>query len=223
MKPYYDHAGITIYHGDCREILPTLPKVDLVLTDPPYGFNYDPNRKRKQTSVQKGLLLRDRNWIQIRGESQPFDPSAYLNYPQVILWGANHYSNLLPSSAGWLIWDKRNGVASDNQSDCEMAWTNFLGSVRLHRQLWRGIAREGEENIAISGEKLHPHQKPIELIRWCLGFAPNAQTILDPFMGSGTTLRAAKDLGRKAIGIEIEERYCEIAANRMAQEVLCFA
>ncbi len=191
-----------------------------MLTDPPYGFNYDPNRNRKRTSVQKGLLLRDRNWIQIHGESNPFDPSEWIKYPEVILWGANHYANLLPSSAGWLVWDKRNGVASDNQSDCELAWTNFMGSARLHRQLWRGIAREGEENIAISGEKLHPHQKPIKLLRWCLGFAPQADMILDPFMGSGTTLRAAKDLGRTAIGIEIEEKYCEIAAKRMEQEVL---
>jgi len=221
MTPYYEESGITIYHGDCREILPSLPRVDLVLTDPPYGFNYNPSRKRATVNIQKGLKLRDREWTQIHGESEPFEPQPWLGFDQVILWGANHYADKLPASAGWLVWDKRDGVASDNQSDCELAWCSFGGSIRMYRQLWRGIARAGQENIAISGEKLHPHQKPVALMKWCVVQVPDAcQAILDPFMGSGTTLRAAKDLGRKAIGIEIEERYCEIAAKRMAQQVL---
>lgn len=222
MKPYFEENGITIYHGDCREILPSLPKVDLVLTDPPYGFNYNPARRRTVINVQKGLRLQDREWTQIHGESQSFDPAPWITFDQVILWGANHYADQLPPSGAWLVWDKRDGVASDNQSDCELAWCSFGGRVRMYRQLWRGIARAGQENIAVSGEKLHPHQKPIALMKWCMSLVPDAQTILDPFTGSGTTLRAAKDLGRRAIGIEIEERYCEIAANRLRQGVLTF-
>ena len=117
------------------------------------------------------------------------------------------------------MWDKKcDRVPQNNFSDCELAYTRGLAhkSVRMFRHLWTGYQRDSE-----IGEKvIHPSQKPVELMRWCLGFAPKAQTILDPFMGSGTTLRAAKDLGRKAIGIEINRDYCEIAKRRLAQEVL---
>ena len=221
-KPYFQDDAVTIYHGDCREIMPLLGKFDLLLTDPPYGFDYDPNRTRKHTRVVKGMRLEDRGWEQIIGEKEPFDPAPFLLSKKVILFGANHFSDKLPSSKGWLVWDKRDGSPSDNQSDCELAWCNFIGRIRMYSHLWRGIARAGEDNIAISGPKKHPHQKPIELIRWCISLAGDVKTIIDPFAGSGTTGRAAKDMGRKAVLIEIEEEYCEIAARRMAQQVLNF-
>jgi DNA modification methylase len=211
--------SVTIINADCRDVLPV--ECDAVVTDPPYGFNYDPNRNRTAASVQRGLLLKDRNWRQIQGESEPFDPAPLLCAKVVLLWGANHYADKLPSSRRWLVWDKRDGVASDNQSDCELAWCNVGGSVRMHRQLWRGIARAGEENIATSGEKLHPHQKPVALMAWCLSQLPIAEgeTVCDPYMGSGSTGIACIRTGRKFIGIEKDARYFEIARKRLEKEL----
>lgn len=210
MQPYYSENGITIYHGDCREVLPSLPKVDLVLTDPPYGIAYNP-------TGGNGVARRG-NLERVKGDRNPFDPSLLRDYPSLILWGANHYADKLPASAAWLVWYKRDGVPSIDFSDCELAWSNLKTPARVFNHLWHGMLRDSER-----GElRYHPTQKPVVLMRWCLKLAPDAKLILDPFMGSGTTLRAAKDLGRKAIGIEIEERYCEIAANRLRQEVLSF-
>lgn len=209
MKPYYEEAGIQIFHGDCREILPHLPKVDLVLTDPPYGISYE-------HGTRKGGKSLGFDGHSIVGDDAPFDPRFLLPLaPKTIVWGANHFADVLPASRGWLTWDKREGVAPNDQSDCEHAWTNFLTVARLFSRYWNGGG--------INEPRYHVNQKPLRVMTWCIGLAGDAQTILDPFMGSGTTLRAAKDLGRKAIGIEIEERYCEIAANRLRQEVLAFA
>lgn len=234
MKPYYSESGIDLYCGDCREVLPSLlpkPKVDLLLTDPQYQLANGKKATTMGRSAKRGgsgnllggTLVTNVDHGLMVGDDEPFDPAMFLGFPKVILWGAIHYANRLPNSTRWLVWDKRDGIDSDDNADCEMAWTNLRGPARLHRQLWKGICRAGEENIAISGGKLHTFQKPIALMRWCIGIAGDAQTILDPFMGSGTTIRAAKDLGRKAIGIEINEAYCEIAANRLRQEVLQFA
>jgi site-specific DNA-methyltransferase (adenine-specific) len=228
ITPYYQDSAVTIYHGDCREILPTIT-ADLLLSDPQYQLA-DGKRANtmglstgRGTDVLKGIKLRQKDWGTFKGDEVPFDPTELLRFPKVILWGAIHYANRLPNSTSWLIWDKRNGTDSDDNADAEMARSNIGGPARVHRQLWRGICRAGEENIALQGEKLHPFQKPIALMRWCLSLVPKAQRVVDHQMGSGTTLRAAKDLGRKAIGIEIEEKYCEIAAKRMAQEVLNLA
>jgi site-specific DNA-methyltransferase (adenine-specific) len=211
VKPYYEESGIVIYNADCREVLPSLPKVDLVLTDPPYGINY------VRGGGGRGKHNR-RNDIPVTGDTEPFDPAVWLAFPEVILWGANHYARRLPESR-WLAWDKLDGLeAYDDFSDVEFAWrSGGAGKDRIFRYMWKGICQAGEKF-----PRVHPTQKPEALMRWCLNLAPNAQVVFDPFMGSGTTLRAAKDLGRKAIGIEIEERYCEIAANRLRQEVLSF-
>jgi site-specific DNA-methyltransferase (adenine-specific)/modification methylase len=230
MNPYYEQDGITIYHGDCREVFPSLPKADLMLTDPQYQLA---NGRKANTmgksanrsgsgNLLKGTYLVNRDYGLMRGDDAPFDPSFLVPFPSVVLWGAIHYANKLPNATRWLVWDKRVGVASDDNADCELAWTNIKGPARVFRHLWKGVCRAGVENIAISGSKLHPFQKPTALMRWCICLAPDASLILDPFMGSGTTLRAAKDLGRRAIGIEIEERYCEIAAKRLSQRVFDF-
>jgi site-specific DNA-methyltransferase (adenine-specific) len=151
------------------------------------------------------------------GDTQPFDPAPLLRFPRVVLFGANHYADRLPPSPTWLVWDKRDGVASDDNADCELAWTNLGGPARLYRHLWRGLCRASEQ-----GQRhLHPTQKPVALMAWIIAnWTKPGDLILDPYMGSGPVLRAAKDLGRRAIGIEIEERYCEIAARRLGQEVL---
>ena len=214
MKPYFtDSTGtIQIFHGDCREILP-LVKADVVVTDPPYGVNAV-TRGRTFGTSNAALTT---SYIPIHGDDAPFDPATLLELGlPTILWGANHYASRLPNSARWLVWDKREGNNPNPLADCEMAWTNLDGPARLYHHRWMGMLRAGEPIT-----RTHPSQKPVEVMRWCIGFVPEG-TILDPFMGSGTTLRAAKDLGRRAIGIEIEERYCEIAAKRLQQEVLQF-
>ena len=196
MTPYYDDGQITIYHGDCREILPGLGAVDLVLTDPPYGIEMA--RKPFRQPAQ------DASW-----DDQPVDAqvlaACIAKARWAIVWGGNYFG--LPAHQRFLVWDK--GQPEDFSSAmCEQAWTNIGGPAKLFRRnVWQY-------------EKWHPTQKPVELMRWCIGFAPESNTILDPFMGSGTTLRAAKDLGRRAIGIEIEEKYCEIAVKRLQQAVL---
>ena len=230
VSPYYEHAGITIYHSDCREILPSLPKVDVSLVaDPQYQLasgkratTMNKSAKRGERRQVKGITLTTAtDWGEFSGDDEPFDPAPYLEFEEVILWGAIHYSDCLPRSSAWLIWDKRDGAAIDDNADVEMAWTNLRGPARLYRHLWKGLCRAGEENASVQGSKLHPFQKPLALMKWCVA-KTTANTILDPFMGSGTSLVAAKNLGRKAIGIEIEEKYCEIAAKRLSQEVFDF-
>lgn len=210
-NPYYEQDGMTIYHGDCLEILPHLPKVDLVLTDPPYGINHKCNYRERG----RGGIALSRNYADVFGDDKPFDPRPWLDVAPCILWGANHYASRLPDSNGWLVWDKERPDSID-QSTCELAWTNIVKGVRRFRWLWHGCMRKGDEPLQ------HPTQKPTELFQFCLStrWTDDARVVLDPFMGSGTALVAAKLEGRRAIGIEIEERYCEIAANRLRQGVL---
>lgn len=198
MKPYYEHGGITIYHGDCREILPTFPKVDLVLTDPPYGIGIASNPFRQKHEKM--------DWDEMP-PGKDLIRSVIQKGEYTIIWGGNYFD--LPPTQRFLIWDKEQPEAFSS-SMCEMAWTNLIGPAKMFRKR------------VVQIQKYHPTTKPFELMGWCIGLAGNPQTILDPFMGSGTTLRAAKDLGRKAIGIEIEEKYCEIAAKRLSQEVFNF-
>ena len=207
MKPYYEKDGITIYHGDCREILPDLPVFDLALTDPPYGIGRD--GMRPSTSSHGG-----RKAYEFLGwdSCPPSDEMLKLIFKHShnqIIWGANYFPASLPPSMGWLFWDKGQRICG---SDGELAFTSYNRALRAITLNRVELQRDGA---------VHPTQKPNQLMVWCLQYAGDeARTIIDPFMGSGTTLRAAKDLGRRAIGIEIEEKYCEIAVRRLAQEVL---
>jgi hypothetical protein len=128
-----------------------------------------------------------------------------------ILWGANHYADKLPPSARWLVWDKRRGTAVNDFACCEMAWTNIKGPARVLPHLWNGGVRDSERGVP----RVHKTQKAIAVMEWCIGFLPNAETILDPFMGSGTTLVACAKLGRKGIGIELDPEYFQIACERV--------
>lgn len=208
LRPYYEHAGITIYHADAREILPAV-QADVVVTDPPYGIDYDGGAKHKGSQVLGRVLEDDR----------PFDPGPLLVYADALLWGANNYAQDLPRGEGqFYVWDKvlQNGL-DVRIAECEFAWHRRGTKSRIFRHLWSGAYRASESGI----RSVHPTQKPVALMRWCIALVePGA--ILDPFMGSGTTLVAAKLEGRRAIGIEIEERYAEIAAKRLAQEVFSF-
>jgi site-specific DNA-methyltransferase (adenine-specific) len=224
MKPYYQEKGITIYHGDWKDV-PIDSSVELVLTDPMYGNKTNISglsSNRGLTRTFKGMIHRGKDWNLQARDDQPFDPQGLIGYPETILWGANYYASRLPDSSTWIVWDKRAGGSSDDNADCELAWSNIGGPARIYTHLWRGWIRAGRENISIQGEKLHPFQKPFALMCFCLAQSKTTGLVLDPFMGSGTTLSAANWYGRRAIGIEIEEKYCEIAAKRLAQEVLEF-
>jgi site-specific DNA-methyltransferase (adenine-specific) len=214
VTPYYSDDLVTIYHGDCRSKFTRREFAalgfDVVVTDPPYGMGY-------QHGFRKGGQAMGNDGVMIHGDDEPFDPTWLIDLGKpTVLFGANHYADRLPSSRGWLIWDKRDGDGPTDQSDAEMAWTNHLTTVRLFSARWRGAMRQGREQAE---GRVHINQKPIALMEWVLGYMP-AGAVIDPYMGSGSTLVAAKDAGRKAIGIEIEERYCEIAATRCSQEVL---
>jgi site-specific DNA-methyltransferase (adenine-specific) len=200
VKPYYEHAGITIYHGDCREILPTLGKFDLLLTDPPYGINF----AGQPTKWQRLAGAKPEAWD---ATAPVWFPEFVAQYQSACVWGGNYLA--LPPSRGWLIWLKPD--APPSMGPAELAWTSRDENVATISQ---SISKTNHERVG------HPTQKPLRVMKWCLEFFPDAKVILDPFMGSGTTLRAVKDAGLIATGIEIEERYCEIAAKRLAQEVL---
>ena len=190
MNPYYEDDAVVIYHGDCRDILPSLPKVDLVLTDPPYP-GYD-----------KGWEVPDVTAILASITADTF----------VVFWPA--LTPLPITAIVEHVWHKPNGCSAHHY---ERILVN--GETPLGCKVYR-IATILPNYKQYAAEAVdHPTQKPLRLIRILLE-RHGGRTILDPFMGSGTTLRAAKDLGRKAIGIEIEERYCEIAAKRMSQTVM---
>ncbi len=193
--------------GDCLEVMPLLDPVDAVVTDPPYGIGYihggGGGCLAKPTAHSKMPVI---------GDDSPFDPTPWLSQP-AILWGANHFANKLPTRASWLSWDKRCSDYTNDQSDCEFAWTNLRHPARMIRHVWNGMIRGPESKTP----RQHPTQKPIAVMEWCLGFLPDAKTILDPFMGSGTTLVACAKLGRKGIGIELDPDYFDIACKRVEE------
>lgn len=191
-----EHIGdATLYLGDCMEILPMLPKVDAVITDPPYGIGAN----RQTLGVGKKEFDRGGAW----DETAP-DLSACIAAGRLLcFWGGNYFANQLPVTNDWLIWHKVNDGRSF--SECEMAWTNFGRQTRHLSHHWSGE------------EKSHPTQKPLPVMLWCLEQAGEAQTVLDPFMGSGTTGVACAQLGRKFIGIEREPKYFDIACRRIEQ------
>lgn len=210
MKPYYENNNGVLYHGDCLEIMPQLGPVDLVLTDPPYGISLPTNYKERG----RCCLAVCNNYKPVHDDNKPFNPSFLLelNKPTV-LFGANYFADRLPASSGWIVWDKLRPVGID-QADAEIAWTNFVKGVRVFRHLWHGMMRASEH-----GKNYHPTQKPVVLMEWVLMLRWTPQgTVLDPFLGSGTTAVACERLGRKWIGIEISEEYCEIAAKRIDAE-----
>jgi len=209
ISPYYDDGkGVVIYHGDCEFVIPALfdeqNSFDLLLTDPPFGIG---------------------NFVQttgnVRGESVKWNekPPSQLWLSKLrlvarhhIIWGAN-YLNCFSPAGGALIWIKNQPMP--DFSKAEIASCSFYKKIEIVTITWTNFVNTKESN--------HPCERPVALYEWCINYDPsNPLTILDPYMGSGSVLRAAKNLGRKCIGIELEERYCEIAAKRLAQEVFDF-
>ena len=212
MQTYYTDDYCTIYHGDCRDILPGLDRVDLVLTDPPYGMGWHFTGQGSGKNAQGGTNSITKGQ-RIQGDTESFDPTHLVDYPRVVIWGFHHFPQHLERGSV-LIWLKKYSDAYGTfLSDADLAW--MKGGC--------GVYCSSVVNPAsFQGEKAHPTQKPVSIMKWCIDKAGGDGLICDPYMGSGTTLRAAKDLQRKAIGIEIEEKYCEIAAKRLQQEVLPF-
>lgn len=208
MTPYYEHAGITIYLGDAREVLPTLGTFDLVLTEPPYGIAkiWQGGSACGWRSPEKRA---ERNaWDGLPPTREHFDAMRAVSAAQVF-WGGNYFE--LPPARGWLVWRKEINPAL-SLGDAELAWSNRDAPVRVF----------DHPRNKLTGRKMpeHPTAKPVALMSWCLGFFPEARTVIDPYMGSGPVARACKDAGKRYVGIEIEERYCEVTARRLAQEVL---
>jgi site-specific DNA-methyltransferase (adenine-specific) len=222
MKPYYEDSHATLYLGDCREVVPSLEaKVDLLLTDPPYGVGWDTDYRRISRPPDSKSFRARKCWAPMIGEDAPFDPMPWLAYPQVILWGANCYSDRLPQGR-CLVWDKR--FANRNRffpSDGEVAWMKGGHSIRIHSQTWQGACKSGlhatERGPKGGAPSLHPTQKPVALMQWCIQQAKHVTTVLDPYCGSGSTLIGAKTLAVRAIGCEIEEQHAETAARRLEQ------
>lgn len=210
LKPYYEDAkaGIVIYNADCREVLPQLPAVDLVLTDPPYGIGACNRSDGGVGSISSGSKFYGRMKWDLERPDDWLMKAVVAAGESAIVWGGNYFS--LGASSCWLVWDKQQ--RDFTFADGELAWTNLEKAVRIFGYPRGSLVREG---------KVHPTQKPLPLMKWCIDQAGLERgVVLDPFMGSGTTLRAAKDLGLKAIGIEACEEYCERAVGRLAQEVL---
>ena len=187
-----------LIQADCAAVLPLLPKVDACLTDPPYGIGEDGGRFRDRKGGGHRVLPK-MGWDNAPPDASIFSAILRKSEDQII-WGGNYFTDKLPVSRGWLYWDKLMG---GDFSDGELAWTSMDRVLRKFSMCNK------------MGGKEHPTQKPVPLIEWCLGFLPDAQTILDPFFGSGTTGVAAIQLGRKFIGIEREAKYFDIAVKRI--------
>jgi site-specific DNA-methyltransferase (adenine-specific)/modification methylase len=198
--------GVTLYLGDCLDILSLIQEAAACVTDPPYGISYCHGGRR-------GGALMGTDGLSIVGDDKPFDPSPWLmEYDECLFWGAEHFKNRLPHGGRWLVWNKRRiGVVRD-QGCVENAWCTNPGVTRLIDHPWDGADMGRERGQA----RWHSNQKPIDVMRWSIGFV-EAQTILDPFMGSGTTGIAAVNLGRRFIGIEIDESHFVNACRRISE------
>jgi site-specific DNA-methyltransferase (adenine-specific)/modification methylase len=201
-----------LWHGDCLEILPSLPKCDMLLTDPPYGIGADRGAAVGGTDASGRYARRPKqyegNWDSKRNTAEEFTVILGIG-KDAIIWGGNFFSDLLPQGGRWLFWDKLNSMPS--YSDGEIAWTNIKGcAVKKFSQCNNGMASLRD------GGRHHPTQKPVRVMEWCLTFAEAAKTVADPFMGSGTTGVACANMGKSFIGIERERKYFDIACERIA-------
>jgi site-specific DNA-methyltransferase (adenine-specific) len=214
MVEWVEIGSARLACGDCRDILPTLGKVDAVVTDPPYGIGYVPRDTSKEKRGGNGTAY---GCVGLLEDQAAGDIRFLLDFPFAIVWGGNYFADQLPPVASWLIWDKKGGNPQFHGqltfADCEIAWCSDGKPARIFQHIWSGLVRQGEE---ANKPRVHPTQKPIALMRWCLFRCPkDAQTILDPFMGSGTTGVAAVQMGRRFIGIEREPKYFDIACKRI--------
>ncbi len=206
-KQVVEIGGAILIRGDCKEVLPVLKgHYDAIITDPPYGIGYNPSSTyRGKWKDVKGIV----------GDDKPFDPSHLLGLVDtVVLFGANHYASRLPNSRRWFVWDKRPGMKSMSFADCELAWCSVPGPARMIRYVWSG-ANRGEER----GQHWHPTQKPVAVMRQIIEVVTKpGDTILDPYMGSGTTGVAALQARCGFIGVEVEDIWFGASKRRLSAQ-----
>lgn len=206
-------GNVRLYLGDCLEILPTLTGIDAIISDPPYGMNLNTD-----FSGMNGWSGKGHKYERIIGDDKPFDPAPLLKIGKVqVLWGAQYFCRSLPENGGWLVFNKRgDGKPSEICfGDAELAWCNIGQSVRMCSKMWHGVARWGSEG------RLHPTQKPVYLMAWCIEQAKVAEgaTVCDPYMGSGTTGIACIRTGRGFVGIEKDPAHYQTALERIQREL----
>jgi DNA modification methylase len=203
MKPTETIGDCHLYLGDCRDILPYLPKVDLVLTDPPYGIGADSHAGKSENGWTQWETS---GWDKERPPKIIFDYCLKAGKQQIV-WGGNYFTDYLPPTKQWLVWDK--GQRDFSLADAEFAWSSQNKAARVFDYARAKAMQDGKE---------HPTQKPIALMEWCINLAPkNTLTVADPFMGSGTTGVACANMGKTFYGIEREPKYFEIACKRIEQ------
>jgi len=208
---------IEIVNADCYTLLDAWPSDAALVTDPPYGIGF-------AHGGGGGCLARSTRFAgaAIQGDDRPFDPAPFLRFARVCLWGANNFASRLPDSRGWLVWDKREGICTNDQADCELAWTNRDAVARLKSHLWNGMLKASER-----GEpRMHPMQKPVALLAWCLDVCGVRDgLVIDPFMGSGSLGVACHRAGLRYLGVEIDPEHYATAKARLqretAQGLLC--
>ena len=201
-------GGQTLIEADCLAIMPTLGRFDAVVTDPPYGVFKRTNTDGKMFGKETIYSTDDKaaGW-DVRPGSEAF--AAIMATKKYVVWGGNYFADIMGASPGVMIWHKKTG--NNSYADCEIAWTNATGTTRIFEHQWCGAFKDSER-----GQRaVHPTQKPVALMEWCIGFLPDAKTILDPFMGSGTTLVACQRMGRQGTGIELDPDYFAIACKRV--------
>jgi DNA modification methylase len=203
-----------LHLGDCLEYMKTMPdkSVDAVITDPPYGIGENSKKNSSRSNMAIAKDYQDGEWDKKRIGFEFFEQIIRVSREQVI-FGGNYYTDFLPPSSSWVVWDKRNGA--NDFADCELAWTSHKKAVRKIEWMWNGMIRQGNE------ERFHLTQKPLGVMKWIIeNYSPAGATIFDPFMGSGTTGVACVQLGRNFIGCEIDEKYFEIAKRRIEQAAM---
>lgn len=200
--------GVTLYLGDCREILPTLGPIDALVTDPPYGIGADVGAGK--SADKWGKFSADNRW-DLEPPAIEFLRLLIGRTKSAIIWGGNYFE--LPASSCWLIWDKETaGITTF--ADCEVAWTNLPKAMRLKRHLWSGPYMKVKE------ERFHPTQKPLAIMQWCIEQLPaTAKSVIDPYLGSGTTGVASVKAGKAFVGVEQDPRFFDVACRRISDAV----
>jgi DNA modification methylase len=200
-------GNATLYCADMMDVLPTLPKADLVIADPPYGIGESNVKAASRRKLAAPIDYGDFDWDKSPATNEQITATMAAGR-NCIIWGGNYFS--VPPASCWLLWDKVNG--SNDFADCEMAWTNIKSAVRLYRHMWNGMLRDSEKNEP----RVHPTQKPVALMKWCIQrLKEPPKTIIDPFMGSGPVGIACVDMGIQYTGIEKMKRNFDIACERI--------
>lgn len=211
MKPYYQDDLVTLYHGDCKKIIPHIPPVDLILTDPPYGITWNGRKDQEPGVEQYRNIPEEENF-----ESLAAVMAMMKHTKNAAIFGLQKTPSLIPYRGAWVLWDKR------GQRERGSTWGSPIEQIWVSKSLKADKIYEIRHSMRLNangGERVHPKERPIELSeRIIKDIFPEVEVVFDPFAGSGTTLLAAKMLGKKAIGIEIEECYCNVTASRLSRE-----